>query len=601
MEREQRSSELKKSLNMLETKFHDQGNVEEVLRQFEERHQTIIEGIEEGYIEVDLRGTTVFCNDSFCRITGYPKEELIELNYRKYMDETMAKVVFAAYNETYRTGVPNKGFNYEIIRKNGDRRIIENSISLVKSSQDLRIGFRSVVRDITDRKRTEAELEKHRSRLQAIFRSVRDAIITVDTKMVVVEANKAAENICGLAPEIITGKVFTDCSTQCNKNCREVIKEALSSKTTIREYQMECNHSHRPQQKVIVTSSPLLNRDGKFMGSVVVIRDITKLSNLERELRERHRFQKLIGKSSKMQNLYGLLNDLSDLETTVLITGESGTGKSLAAKALHYSGSRAFKPLVTVNCAALPENLLESELFGHVKGAFTGAIKDSHGRFQTAQGGTILLDEIGDISPRIQLKLLRVLEEKEFERVGESVPINVDVRVIACTNRDLKEKIKMGEFREDLYYRLKVVEVTLPPLRKRLEDIPLLVEHFCNTFNKSFQKKIQGLSDEVLNVFMNYRWPGNVRELGHSIEHGFVLCHGPIISLANIPAEIREHSGIKKSIRENRPVEGPERILTALDKTDWNKAKAARILSIDRSTLYRKINKYGLSKFTDKV
>jgi len=332
------------------------------------------------------------------------------------------------------------------------------------------------------------------------------------------------------------------------------------------------------------------------MGSVVVIRDITRLSNLERELRERHQFQKIIGKSSKMQDIYGLLNDLSDLETTVLITGESGTGKSLAAKALHYSGSRALNPLVTVNCSALSENLLESELFGHVKGAFTGAIKDAQGRFQTAHGGTMLLDEIGDVSPRIQLKLLRVLEEKEFERVGESIPIKVDARVIACTNRDLKEKVRLGEFREDLYYRLKVVEVPLPPLKERLEDIPLLVDHFCHVFNKSFKKSIEGLSDEVFSALMNYRWPGNVRELEHSIEHAFVLCRGPIISLDHIPAEIKEYSGTRKWIREKRSVEGSGEILTVLEKTDWNKAKAARILGIDRSTLYRKIERYKLSK-----
>lgn len=592
----------KRKSDLSQQESDDHMETEEVLRQSRERHQTIIESIEEGYIEVDLKGTTVFCNDSFCRITGYPKEELIGLNYRDYMDEDMAKVVFAAYNEAYRTGVPNKGFNYEIIRKNGKRRIIENSISLVENGQGRRIGFRSVVRDITYRKKTEEELERHRSRLQAIFSSVSDAIITVDTDMVVVEANKASADICGLDHKKITGKVFTDCSTQCNKNCREIIEKASKNKTSIREYKIECNHSQRPEQNVIVTSSPLLSRDEKFMGSVFVIRDITRLSNLERELKERHHFQKLIGKSSKMQEIYGLLDNLADLETTVLFIGESGTGKSLAAKALHYSGSGALKPLVTVNCSVLSENLLESELFGHVKGAFTGAIKDSRGRFQSAQGGTILLDEIGDISPRIQLKLLRVLEEREFERVGESIPIKVDARVLACTNRDLKEKVRLGEFREDLYYRLKVVEVKLPPLRKRLEDIPLLVRHFCNTFNKGFNKKIQGLSDDTLKLFMNYRWPGNVRELGHSIEHAFVLCHDPIISLAHIPAEIKEYFGNhKKLVREKTAVDGPKEIRTVLEKTDWNKAKTARILGIDRSTLYRKMRKYGISKSAEEV
>ena len=588
-------------MNALKTKSSNHKKAERALRSLKERQQTILGDIEEGYIEVDLNGTTVFCNDSFSRITGYTVKELIGLNFREYMTESMAKAVFAAYNKVYNSGVPNRGFHYEITTKNGVKRIIENSISLTRDSKGHRIGFRSVVRDITDRKQTEKELEMHRSRLQAIFGSVKDAIITVDAKMVVVEANKAVENICGLAPQKITGRVFTNCSTQCNKNCHEVIKETLRSKTTIREYQIECSHSHRPQQRVVVTSSPLLNRDNKFMGSVVVIRDITRLSDLERELRERHQFQKIIGKSSKLQDLYGLLNDLANLKTTVLITGESGTGKSLVAKALHYSGNRALKPLVTVNCSVLSENLLESELFGHVKGAFTGAIKDTPGRLQTAHDGTILLDEIGDISPRIQLKLLRILEEKEFERVGESIPIKVNARVIACTNQDLKEKVRLGEFREDLYYRLKVVEVKMPSLRERVEDIPLLVEHFCNAFNKSFQKNIQGLSDEVLNVFMNYTWQGNVRELRHSIEHAFVLCRGPIISLDHIPAEIREYSRAKKWICEKRPVEEQEKIRMVLDKTDWNKTKAARLLGIDRSTLYRKIYKYGLSMPPEKV
>lgn len=300
-----------------------------------------------------------------------------------------------------------------------------------------------------------------------------------------------------------------------------------------------------------------------------------------------------------MQEIYGILDDLANLETTVLITGESGTGKSMVAKALHYSGYRASKPIVTVNCSALPENLLESELFGHVRGSFTGAIKDTQGRFQTAQGGTILLDEIGDISPRIQLKLLRVLQDKEFERVGESIPIKMDTRVIACTNKDLKEKVRLGEFREDLYYRLKVLELRMPPLRERMEDIPLLSEHFCSNFNKSFQKNISGLSDDVMHVFMNYRWPGNVRELSHSIEHAFVLCHGRIITMDNMPLEIRESASMGRDVRDKSPAEDSEDLLTALNKAGWNKAKAARLLGIDRSTLYRKMRKYRLAAPVD--
>lgn len=598
MDKELRSGESGRNLNILKVKSSDHKNAEKTLRTLEERQQTILEGIEEGYIEVDLNGTTVFCNNSFSRITGYPTKELLGLNFREYMIEDMAKTVFATYNKVFKSGAPNKGFHYEIITKNGIKRIIENSISLMRDAEGHRKGFRSVVRDITDRKLAEKELEMHRSHLQAIFESVKDAIITFDSDMVVVEANKAAENICGLVAKKDMGRVvFPDCLTQCDKNCLDVIQEALRSKTTIMEYRIKCNHHHRPQQRVIVTGSRLLSSNDKFfMGTVVVIRDITRLSNLERELKERHQFQKIIGKSGKMQDIYELLSSLADLETTVLITGESGTGKSLVASALHYSGNRALKPMVTVNCSALPESLFESELFGHVKGSFTGAVKDTQGRFQVASGGTILLDEIGDISPRIQLKLLRVLEEREFERVGESVPIKADVRVIACTNRDLKEKVRLGEFREDLYYRLKVVEVKMPSLRERVEDIPLFVEHFLNIFNESFQKNIHGLSDEAVEVFMSYPWPGNVRELRHSIEHAFVLCRGPIICLDHLPVEIRRCHDNGQGISKRRPVKEQEEILTVLDKTYWNKAKAARLLGIDRGTLYRKIHKYRLSK-----
>jgi len=287
------------------------------------------------------------------------------------------------------------------------------------------------------------------------------------------------------------------------------------------------------------------------------------------------------------------LEDLANLDTAVLVTGESGTGKELVARALHYSGNRAFKPFVTVNCSALAESLLESELFGHVRGAFTGAIKDKQGRFQAANGGTILLDEIGDISPMIQLKLLRVLQEKEFEYVGSSTPQKINVRVIASTNKDLKEKVKQGEFRQDLYYRLKVVEVALPPLRERLEDLPLLVDHFRCTYNERFNKRIEDISNEVLNIFMNYSWPGNVRELEHVMEHAFVLCHGTTITMKHLPADIRnfeqinDRPQIKPQIKKQS---GGQDILDALNKTGGNKAKTARLLGISRQTIYRKIN-----------
>jgi len=450
-----------------------------------------------------------------------------------------------------------------------------------------------------ENKQFEEELERHRSRLESIFSSVQDAIITVNTEMEVIEANKAAEKICGF--HIVAGQPFTDCTGECDLSCLKILEETLTNRRTIQGYQIECGHHDRNKLIAMINCSPLLDSGGNFMGAVLVIRDITRLTHLEEELKERHHFQNIIGKSEKMQSVYNLLKILANQTTTVLITGESGTGKEMAARALHYGGTRAKGPFVTVNCSALAESLLESELFGHVKGAFTGAERDKIGRFEAADGGTILLDEIGEISHSIQLKLLRVLQEKEFDRVGESKPRKADVRVLASTNRNLKEAIRTGKFREDLYYRLNVIEVHIPPLRERYEDIPFLINHFCEVFQKSYEKKISGVSDEVLQAFMNYAWPGNIRELEHAIERAFVLSREQTIQLEHIPVEIANHTLITIRTVDNRIGDDPEAIRSALEKTDWNISKAARLLGVSRWTMYRRFQKYNISRPVDNV
>jgi len=454
---------------------------------------------------------------------------------------------------------------------------------------------------LDEKDRIEAEKEQYRRNLEAIFRSVGDGIITIDDRMEVIEANEATGEICGYSLKEAIGKNFSEVQDHCNGSCQKVLEETLKTRNTIKEYRIECRRQGHPNQVVLLTSSPLTDVDSRFMGAVLVVRDITRLTNLERELRERHQFHHIIGKNAKMQEIYRLVEELADAETTVLISGESGTGKELVARALHYGGLRGAKTLVNVNCSALTENLLESELFGHVKGAFTGAVKDKTGRFQMADEGTIFLDEIGDISPRIQLKLLRVLQEREFEKVGDSHPIKVDVRIIAATNRDLRAKVRLGEFREDLYYRLKVVEIALPPLRERRDDIPLLVDHFLQMFVKRFTKGIDGISDEVMSTFMRYPWPGNVRELEHAIEHAFALCHDRTIMVDHLPTEIKGYFEAKAQAPEAKVVDEPRKILKALNKADWNKAKAARILGISRQTIYRKIEEYKLTKSVEKV
>lgn len=572
-------------------------SIERALKESQQQYLKIIDAIPDGYTEFDLAGTITFVNNATIDMTSRPRKELVGLNYKRFLDEETVKKVYQTYNKVYTTKKPKKGFIHEIIKKDGEKRIIECSISLREKEGEI-VGFRGIWQDITDRKRTEEELANNRSRLEAIFESVNEAIIAVNKDGTVTEANRATEYICGKACDTIVSKPFMQNIVSCRKSCQDVLYETLKTKTTIREYQIECARGDRPQQVVVVTSSPLKDRNDNFLGAVLVIRDLTRLLGLEKELRGRYEFQNLIGKSKRMQEIYDLIENLTNMGTTVLITGETGTGKELVAKALHYSGDRAFKPFLKVNCSALTENLLESELFGHVKGAFTGAIKDRAGRFQAANGGTIFLDEIGDISPLIQLKLLRVLQEKEFERVGESIPQKVDVRVIASTNKNLKDMVNRGEFRADLFYRLKVVEIVLPLLRHRLEDLPSLVEHFRTVFNSNYNKNIRDISDTVLGTFMNYPWPGNVRELEHAIEHAFVLCNEPMIDMKHLPPEIRmdENSG-KMKIQTGSCKQPKERseILNALEKTDWNKAKAARLLGIHRKTIYRKIHQFKIS------
>ncbi len=465
---------------------------------------------------------------------------------------------------------------------------------------DILVTASRIITRAIENKFAEDELSKQRSLMEAIFRSVKDAIITVDSRMKVIQANNATEYICGVSVKNIIGKPFTDCMNQCAHLCQAALWETLKDGSVTKDYQIECRQSGLHKQTVLISSSPLLEPDGNSAGAVLVVRDITKLSKIERELKERKQFHNIIGKDEKMQEIYNMIEDLADIDTTVLITGESGTGKELIARALHYCGNRGSKPFVAVNCSALSESLLESELFGHVKGSFTGALKDRIGRIESADGGTIFLDEIGDISPLIQLKLLRVLQEKEFERVGESIPKKADVRVIASTNCNLKEKILRGEFRKDLYYRLKVVEIHLPPLRERLGDIPLLVNHFCKLFNKKFKKEIKGISEDVLNAFMSYSWPGNIRELEHAIEHAFILCDKSIIEIHHIPFEIRDYKRPEIPQRGNEINQEIQEILHILNKTAWNKAKASRLLNMHRTTLYRKIKKYKLiqSNFT---
>ncbi|MBL7050429.1 MAG: sigma 54-interacting transcriptional regulator [Nitrospira sp.] len=442
------------------------------------------------------------------------------------------------------------------------------------------------------------EKEKYRLNLEAIFTSVKDAIISVDKDLNIIEINNAAKKICGLNRTII-GKKFNSEGEICNRNCVASLIDTINRKESVETGRIECQSKNKNDQTVSLTNFPLLDRHGLFSGAIMVVRDETRINSLERDLREQQGYHKIIGKSKKMQDIYSLIDLLSDVESTVLISGESGTGKELVAAALHYKGNRSNNNMVKVNCSALSENLLESELFGHVRGSFTGAVKDKTGRFKKADGGTIFLDEIADISPKIQIKLLRVLQEKEFEPVGDSKTIKVDVRVITASNQNLSKKVEAGLFREDLYYRLNVMKLILPPLRERRDDIPLLVEHFIAVFNKKFKKNISSISSDTKKIFLDYNWPGNVRELEHTIEHAFILCRQSIINVEHLPSELTNYNTRETSYDDNCNLDDPEVLISALKKSSWNKTKAAELLGISRRSIYRKIKDLNISQDRD--
>jgi two-component system, NtrC family, response regulator HydG len=437
--------------------------------------------------------------------------------------------------------------------------------------------------------------EEYRMNMEAILRSVKDGIISVNRNMKVVELNDAADQLCRMKRDHVCGKTLPSLMLPCSKGCFGAMIETLEQKQSVKMNTVECKSMGRPDQVVSITASPLLNQKNDFVGAVMVVKDQTRLMRLERSLKAHRDFDKIIGKSREIQKIFRLVKNVAQVQSPVLLMGESGTGKELVADSIHEMGDRSEKALVKVNCSALVESLLESELFGHVRGAFTGATEDKIGRFQRADGGTIFLDEIGDISPAMQLRFLRILENMEIERVGDSRSFHIDARVIAATNRDLQEKVLKGEFREDLFYRLKVVEIKLPPLRERRDDIPLLLKHFLAQFNKKFGKRVEEVSSEVRDFFMRYNWPGNVRELKNTLEHAFILCNKNVITIDELPPEfVKVRKSVSTSLHDAGKAEA-QNILQALAKSNGNKSRAAKALGISRRTIYRKIHQHKLT------
>ena len=460
-----------------------------------------------------------------------------------------------------------------------------------------------------EKNRFEEHQEKNRYLQETILRSVREIIITVDTHLRIADMNDMARNWArSFLPEIGIGISLPTLSSRLGRALLNDAEEVLKHQKVLKMHRLEWQKPDGSVGIMSVTAAPLKDEKSTFLGVVITARDLTHLEDIDKR-DQRTNFHRFVGKSLPMQRIYALIESVGKVDTTVLITGESGTGKELVADALHDESPRHNRSLVKVDCTAIPEDLLESELFGHKKGSFTGADRDRLGRILQADGGTLFLDEIGDISSRMQLRLLRFLQERTFYPVGQDQPIQVDVRVVTATNADLKEKVRRNEFREDLYFRLRVVDIILPPLRERKDDIALLSQHFLTIFNNKMKKEINGFSDSVMELLLNHTWPGNIRELEHVIERAYVLCPGDTITSDHLPADIifaeppmhtlpapltpqPSHMHPSEPLMESD--DEIDRLLDALRRTAGNKAKAARLLGMDRSTLYRKISSYNI-------
>jgi PAS domain S-box-containing protein len=431
---------------------------------------------------------------------------------------------------------------------------------------------------------------------EIVLDSINEGVFTVDRSWRITAFNRAAERITGVPRDKAVGRPCCEVfhASICERDC--ALRQTLETGEPVVKATAYIVSHQGDRIPIRISTALLKDNEGNVVGGVETFQDLSQVEQLRKQLANRFTFSDIIGRSPAMMRLFEILPQIAGSSSTVLLEGASGTGKELFARALHNLSPRRKKPFIAVNCAALPDTLLESELFGHKAGAFTDAKRDKPGRFLLAEGGTIFLDEIGDISPAMQIRLLRVLQERVVEPLGSVRPTPVDVRVIAASNRDLNKLVRKGKFRDDLYYRIRVVHLKLPELRQRREDVPLLVDHLIAKFNHLQGKDIAGVSDDVMARLMEHDYPGNVRELENIIEQAFVLCRGGIIELPHLPPELRPERAIGRDEARPMSLEAMERflIIETLRRCRGNRKVAARSLGIDASTLYRKIKALGI-------
>ncbi len=438
---------------------------------------------------------------------------------------------------------------------------------------------------------------KSNEKRDVILDSIADGVFTVDKEWRITSYNKAAEQITGIPREKAIGQICKDVlrANVCETDC--ALRHTMDTGKTVINKPVHIIDAQGRRKAITISTALLKDKDGQVIGGVETFRDMTIVEELRKQVQKQYSCEDIISRNHKIQELFDILPQIAESNCTVLIEGQTGTGKELFARAIHNLSHRRDKPFIAVNCSALPDTLLESELFGYKAGAFTDAKKDKPGRFRLAEGGTIFLDEIGDMSSSVQVKLLRVLQEKAYEPVGAISSEKADVRIITATNKDLAKLVEQGKFRSDLYYRINVVKLSLPPLKERSEDIPLLVDHFINRFNRIYNRNICCLSDNAMAVLLSYDFPGNIRELENALEHCFVICQGDIIEARHLPGTMRQNRADKAlAVSTFRTLKQMEVVMIeqALRRNNGNRTATAKELGIDASTLFRKLKSLNI-------
>ncbi len=558
------------------------------------RNDLILKSIADGVFTVDKDWKITFFNHAAEKITGWTNDEVLGKGCGEIFHSSICgeSCLLKASIDTQEAHVDRTIF---IKTKAGHFIPVSISAAPLLDDQGKVIGGIETFRDTT-----------MSIRKSMILDSIADGVFTVDRNWQITSFNRAAEEITGWSREDAMGKSCSEIfhSSICGKNC--AIAESMYSGGPVSNRSITILNHRGEKIPISISAAPLTDHEGNIIGGVETFRDLTALTTLRKQLTLKFTFDEIISKSVVMQRLFKIMPEIARSPSTVLVLGESGTGKELVARALYNASERRDKPFIIVNCGALPETLLESELFGYKAGAFTDARKDREGRFAAAEGGTVFLDEIGDIPQSVQVKLLRILQEKIYEPLGSNTPVKADVRIITATNRDLQTLVKEGVFREDLFYRLNVVKIQLPPLRERKEDLPLLVDHFIKKYSAEQGKDIVGISSPALAILMHYDFPGNIRELENIIEYSFILCEGGYIQPEHLPDPFAPESEeiILGQPAGNAPqtLEEIEKqaIALSLERNKWKKMATCRELNVSKDTLRRKIKKYELQNHLER-